>query len=66
MVAAVQRGADILAVHRTYLAGPWLKADVDPVKACLGPIRGGAIRLSAGVGPLTVAEGIETALTWTS
>jgi hypothetical protein len=63
MVAAVQRGADIPAVHRTYLSEPARKADVEPQKASLGPVKGGAIRLSAGVGPLVVAEGIETALT---
>ena len=62
LVAAVQ-GSGLSAVHRTYLrldgAG---KADVDPAKAMLGATAGGAVRLSAGPGPLVAAEGIETAL----
>jgi hypothetical protein len=65
LVAAVQLGDDIdgiVAVHRTYLAEPDRKAGVEPVKAMLGPVAGGAVRLSAGCGPLVVAEGIETAL----
>ncbi|MEM6742957.1 MAG: toprim domain-containing protein [Pseudomonadota bacterium] len=64
MVAAVtQNGEDEpVAVHRTYLAEPGRKADVEPAKAMLGPVKGGAVRLSDGPGPLVVAEGIETAL----
>ena len=62
LVATVHRGPDLIAVHRTYVAEPGRKADVDPVKAMLGPVAGGAVRLSSGVGPLVIAEGIETAL----
>lgn len=64
MVAAVTREgeAEPGAVHRTYLAEPGRKADVDPNKAMLGPVARGAVRLSKGAGPLVVAEGIETAL----
>ncbi|MEO8245141.1 MAG: toprim domain-containing protein, partial [bacterium] len=56
-------GCDLLAVHRTYLAPDGTgKAKVDPPKAMLGAVAGGAVRLSQGPGPLVVAEGIETAL----
>ncbi|MGF1552362.1 MAG: toprim domain-containing protein [Paracoccaceae bacterium] len=51
-----------VAVHRTYLAEPGRKADVEPNKAMLGPVSGGAVRLADGPGPLVVGEGIETAL----
>jgi hypothetical protein len=62
MVAAVERGGELVAVHRTYLAEPGQKANIDFPKAALGPVGGGAVRLSAGVGRLVIAEGIETAL----
>lgn len=62
LVARVD-GGEGFAVHRTYLrpdgAG---KAEVDPPKAMLGAVSGGAVRLSEGPGRLVVAEGIETAL----
>ncbi len=62
MVAAVQ-GCDLPALHRTYLRADGSgKAEVDPPKAMLGAVAGGAVRLTAGPGPLVVAEGIETAL----
>jgi hypothetical protein len=51
------------AVHRTYLRADGLgKASVTPAKAMLGPVSGGAVRLSEGPGPLIVTEGIETGL----
>jgi hypothetical protein len=62
LVAAVELGGEMIAVHRTYLSDHGGKADVEPVKAMLGPVAGGATRLSDGTGPLVVAEGIETAL----
>jgi phage/plasmid primase-like uncharacterized protein len=62
IVASVVIGSDLVAVHRTYLAQPGRKAAVNPVKASLGPVKGGAVRLSEGQGPIVVAEGIETAL----
>ena len=62
MVAAVACGGDVVAVHRTYLAEPGVKAAVERQKAMLGPTRGGAVPLSRGSGPLVVAEGIETSL----
>jgi putative DNA primase/helicase len=50
------------AVHRTFLkcdgAG---KADIEPAKASLGPISGGAIRLAEAGPELVVGEGIESA-----
>ena len=62
LVALVNGGCGF-AVHRTYLRGDGSgKADVDPPKAMLGAVAGGAVRLTDGPGPLVVAEGIETAL----
>lgn len=49
-----------IAVHRTYLTRGGHKADADPVKASVGPIFGGAIRLDAAVAELVIGEGIET------
>jgi hypothetical protein len=66
MVAAVQ-GAVSPAVHRTWLSADGLgKADIDLPKAMLGAVTGGAVRLADGLGPLVVAEGIETALSLAS
>jgi hypothetical protein len=66
MVGAVQ-GANLPAVHRTYLRPDGLgKADIEPPKAMLGAVTGGAVRLADGLGPLVVAEGIETALSLAS
>lgn len=65
MVAAVtlETVAEPVAVHRTFLAEPGRKADLgDDAKLMLGPVAGGAVRLSRGAGPVVVAEGIETAL----
>ncbi len=65
MVALVSdvSGASV-AVHRTYLRRDGTgKADVEPSRAALGPIWGGAVRLydhDPGK-PLVVGEGIETA-----
>ena len=52
-----------LAVHRTYLARDGRKASAEPVKASLGPIWGGAIRLNGHDPnlPLAIGEGVETA-----
>ena len=64
MIALVTDAAgNPLAVHRTYIAPDGRKAGVAPVKASLGPIWGGAIRLSAHDPdkPLIIGEGIETA-----
>jgi putative DNA primase/helicase len=52
-----------VAVHRTFLTRDGRRATVEPVKASLGPIWGGAIRLQPiePDKPVVVAEGIETA-----
>lgn len=62
LIAAVQ-GSGLPAVHRTYLcvdgAG---KANIDPPKAMLGAVAGGAVRLCNDTGPLVVGEGLESTL----
>lgn len=66
-LVALIEGADGFAVHRTYLRPDGEgKADIDPVKAMLGAVAGGAVRLTQTQGPLVVAEGIETALSLAS
>ena len=66
LVARIE-GADRFAVHRTYLRPDGTgKAAVDPNKAMLGPVAGGAVRLAEAQGPLVVAEGIETGLSLAS
>jgi putative DNA primase/helicase len=51
-----------LAVHRTYLGRDGRKALIEPAKASLGPVWGGAIRLDAVTPdvPVAIGEGIET------
>lgn len=62
-LVALVEGGDGFAVHRTYLRPDGTgKADIDPAKAMLGAVGGGAVRLAEAPGPLAVAEGIETAL----
>ncbi|MGB3832311.1 MAG: toprim domain-containing protein [Mesorhizobium sp.] len=66
MVALVE-GAERLAIHRTYLRQDGRgKADVEPAKAMLGAVAGGAVRLSSAPGALVVCEGIETGLSLAS
>lgn len=66
MVALVE-GCDLPAVHRTYLRPDGSgKAAVEPAKAMLGGVQGGAVRLMEAQGRLVVAEGIETALSLAS
>ncbi|MDQ6747733.1 MAG: toprim domain-containing protein, partial [Candidatus Dormibacteraeota bacterium] len=61
LVALVEDAAGKpLAVHRTYLRPDGSKADADPVKASLGPVWGGAIRLDRLAPELVIGEGIET------
>jgi hypothetical protein len=62
LVAWVQ-GAGAAAVHRTWLRADCSgKAEIDPPKAMLGAVAGGAVQLSDGPSRLVVAEGIESAL----
>ena len=51
-----------IAIHRTYLGQDGQKANVEPAKASLGPIWGGAIRLQPieADKPLVIGEGIES------
>lgn len=83
MVSAICRGPSIVAVHRTYLAmrrdGTWGKAPLRSSKKVFGEMKGGAVRVWAGIGPrgghpaplaqagpdqhVYIAEGIEDALT---
>ena len=66
-LVALVEGGEGFAVHRTYLAPVGTgKAAVDPAKAMLGAVAGGAVRLAEGQGPLVVAEGLETALSLAS
>lgn len=63
MLAAVEdRDGRLIGVHRTWLSPDGRKASVEPVKAALGPIAGGAVRLTPTGETLCIAEGIETAL----
>jgi phage/plasmid primase-like uncharacterized protein len=62
MVAQVQdvRG-EFVAVHRTYLRADGSgKANLEPAKASLGPIWGGAIRIDPVSEELLIGEGIES------
>lgn len=62
MVALVE-GCNLPALHRTWLKPDGTgKAEVEPAKAMLGAVQGGAVRLLEAQGRLVVAEGIETAL----
>ncbi|WP_234731073.1 DUF7146 domain-containing protein [Acidocella facilis] len=62
MLALVQDVAGAaLGVHRTYLAADGAKARLEPVKASLGPIWGGAIRLAPAAPHIAIGEGIESA-----
>lgn len=65
MIAAVALwpSKTISGVHRTYLMEDGSdKASLSPNKMMLGPIKGGAVRLSPLGTKLILAEGIETAL----
>lgn len=66
LVARVD-GSVRFAVHRTYLrADGGDKAQVDPNKAMLGSVGGGAVVLAEADGQLVVSEGIETGLSLAS
>ncbi|MCL2716403.1 MAG: toprim domain-containing protein [Alphaproteobacteria bacterium] len=66
MVALVQSpDGKPVAVHRTFLSPDGGKAKVEPTKAMLGPVGGGAVRLAVWKPgeTLLLSEGIETGLT---
>ncbi len=57
LVARVE-GGEGFAVHRTYLRADGLgKAEVEPAKAMLGAVTGGAVRLTDGALRLVMGEG---------
>jgi phage/plasmid primase-like uncharacterized protein len=62
MVALVTDAAgQPLAIHRTFLRRDRsAKADVEPQRASLGPIWGGAVRLDPLAPELVIGEGVET------
>jgi hypothetical protein len=66
MIAAVRVTGKFIGVHRTFLRRDGSgKADIEPAKASLGPVRGGAVRLSSledvlQADALVVGEGIES------
>jgi putative DNA primase/helicase len=63
MVAAVRDVAgNLTAIHRTFLAPPGIKAAIEPQRASLGAVAGGAVRLWPVAAELVVGEGIETSL----
>lgn len=59
---AVDFHGNPLGIHRTYLSPDGWKAAIDPVRASLGNLRGGAVRLDPCKPdrPLVIGEGIET------
>lgn len=66
-LVAMVEGAERFAIHRTYLRADGAgKADIDPAKAMLGAMAGGAVRLTVGGYRLAVCEGIETGLSLAS
>lgn len=52
----------VTGLHRTFLTPEGRKTDIEPVKAMLGSVMGGAVRLAPAGPILGVCEGIETAL----
>jgi hypothetical protein len=63
LIAAVVTEVDgIVAVHRTFLEDNGSKTKLEPAKAALGPIKGGAVRLAVAGETLVVCEGIESGL----
>jgi hypothetical protein len=62
LVARIDGGADF-AIHRTYLRDDGRgKANVDPNKAMLGSVAGGAVKLKSGFDLTMIGEGIESTL----
>ena len=50
-----------IGVHRIYLTLDGRKAGVEPVKATLGTVEGGCVRLGPHAPEIAIAEGVETA-----
>ncbi len=64
MVAVIEtRYGAIGGVHRTFLKPDGTgKAEVEPNKLALGPLKGGSVHLTAGDREIVICEGIETGL----
>lgn len=64
MVSAIQAPEGrITGIHRTFLQRDGRgKANVSEPKMMLGPMRGGAVRLTPAAEEMALAEGVETAL----
>ena len=60
LALVVDAAGEPMAAHRTFLAADGRKADVEPVKASLGSVMGGAIRLAPQAPEIAIGEGIET------
>lgn len=60
VAAAVDSCGNLVAVHRTYIGDTGGKADIEPAKATLGPVMGGAIRLHGTAREIVIGEGIES------
>jgi len=62
VASVVDFAGRLIAVHRTYITRDGRKADVNPVRASLGSIRGGAVRLADPEDGkrLVIGEGIES------
>jgi hypothetical protein len=60
-ITHVRTERKVIAVYRTYLSQDGHKTSLEPAKAALGPIAGGAVRLAPAAERLAIAEGIETA-----
>ena len=53
----------LIGIHRTFLRADGLgKADLEPSRAALGPVKGGAIRLAPAGPTLMIGEGVENCL----
>ena len=62
LIAAITGAdGDFVGIQRIFLKLDGAKADVEPVKASLGPIAGGAVRLQSTSDTLVIGEGIESA-----
>ena len=61
LIAAVSApSGEFAGIQRVFLKPDGTKADIEPVKASLGVIAGGAVRLQSASCELVVGEGVET------
>jgi putative DNA primase/helicase len=66
MVCAVEHSEHgFVGMHATYLAVDGsCKAAVKPVKRCIGPVGGGAVRLALATDTVAICEGVESGLSY--